>query len=97
MGRTLILLLVLVLSALSLATSRHQARMLYVELERERQIARQYEEEYGRLQIEQSTWAVPTRIDSLARGKLGMQLPDPARIRVVDYHETPPSVSQEAR
>jgi cell division protein FtsL len=88
MARTFILLLLLVASALLLVTSRHQTRKLFIELEHERQLAQHYEEEYGRLQIEQSTWAVPSRIDWLARDKLGMQLPEPEQIRMITY-ETP--------
>jgi cell division protein FtsL len=71
--------------------------MLFVELEREYQITRQYEEEYGRLQLEQSTWAIPTRIDLLARERLGMQLPDPNRIWAVNYHEKAQAATEEAR
>ncbi len=29
--------------------------------------------EYGRLQLEQSTWAEPNRIEQVARGQLGME------------------------
>lgn len=87
MIRTFILLLLLVISALLLVTSRHQTRKLFIELEHERQLAQHYEEEYGRLQIEQSTWTVPNRIDWLARDKLGMQLPEPEQIRVIVYED----------
>ena len=47
--------------ALSLVTSRHQSRKLFVELEREQAATRSYDVEYGQLQIEQSTWAMPAR------------------------------------
>ncbi len=57
----LLLLAVLVACALSLVTSRHQARKLFVDLEREQAQSRAYEVEYGQLQIEQSTWAMPAR------------------------------------
>jgi cell division protein FtsL len=83
MARTGVLLLLLIVSALSLATSRHQARKLFVELERSRQQAQVYEVDYGRLQLELSTWNVPARIDRLARGSLAMQLPEPSRIQVI--------------
>ncbi|MDR0247009.1 MAG: cell division protein FtsL [Burkholderiales bacterium] len=84
MVRTGVLLLLLVACALSLVTSRHQARKLFVELERSRQQAQAYEVDYGRLQIELSTWSVPSRIDQLARGPLAMQLPEPGRIQVIE-------------
>jgi cell division protein FtsL len=79
----LLLLAVLVGCALSLVTSRHQARKLFVELERERTAARGYETEYGQLQLEQSTWAMPARTERIAREQLKMQLPGPGRIEMV--------------
>jgi cell division protein FtsL len=79
----LLLLLVLVACALSLVTSRHQARKLFVDLEREQVRARGYEIEYGQLQLEQSTWATPARVDRIARGELRMQLPGAGRVEVV--------------
>jgi len=80
----LLLLAALVFCALSLVTSRHQARKLFVELEREQTLARTYDVEYGQLQLEQSTWAMPARIEKFAREQLKMQLPGPGRIQVMD-------------
>jgi cell division protein FtsL len=80
----LLLLAALVACALSLVTSRHQARKLFVDLEREQMLARAFEVEFGQLQLEQSTWALPARIEKVAREQLKMQLPPPRRIQVVD-------------
>jgi cell division protein FtsL len=80
----LLLLLLLVGCALSLVTSRHQARRLYVELERERAHARQFDVEFGQLSLEQSTWAMPARIEKIARESLHMQLPAASRVQVVE-------------
>jgi len=79
----LLLLAVLVLCALSLVTSRHQARKLFVELEHEQAQARGYETEFGQLQLEQSTWAMPARVEKIARVELRMQIPGAGRIEVV--------------
>jgi cell division protein FtsL len=79
-----VLLLVLIACALSLVTSRHQARKLFVELEREQARARSYDVEYGQLQLEQSTLATPARVEKMAREQLHMQLPGAARIEVMD-------------
>jgi len=79
----LVLLAVLVLCALSLVTSRHQARKLFVELEREQEQTRGYETEYGQLQLEQSTWAMPARTEKIARDQLKMELPRPGRVELV--------------
>ena len=80
----LFLLAVLVVCALSLVTSRHQARKLFVELEREQSQSRAYEVEYGQLQIEQSTWAMPGRVEKIAREQLHMHLPPPGRVEVIE-------------
>jgi len=79
----LVLLAVLVVCALSLVTSRHQARKLFVELEREQSRARAYETEYGQLQLEQSTWGMPARTEKIARDQLKMEPPRPSRTEVV--------------
>ena len=77
------LLTVLVGCGLSLVTSRHQARKLFVELERTQGEARGFETEYGQLQLEQSTWAMPARVEKIARTSLGLELPSPARVEMV--------------
>ena len=80
----LLLLFVLVGCALSLVTSRHDARRTFNELERERERARQYEVEYGQLSLEQSTWAMPARVEKIARESLHMQMPLPSRVQVIE-------------
>jgi cell division protein FtsL len=78
-----LLLVVLVGCALSLVTSRHQARKVFVELEREQARSRAFETEYGQLQLEQSTWAMPARVEKIAREQLRMQLPSAGRVELV--------------
>jgi cell division protein FtsL len=80
----IVLLCVLIACALSLVTSRHQARRLTVELEREQQRARQFDIEFGQLSLEQSTWGMPARVEKIARESLRMQLPASSRIEVVE-------------
>jgi len=79
----LLLLAVLVACALSLVTSRYQSRKLFVELEREQTLARAYDVEYGQLQLEQSTWGTPARVDKVAREQLRLQLPGATRVQVI--------------
>jgi len=78
-----LLLAVLTLCALALVTSQHEARKLYSALEREQTRARQIDVEWGQLQLEQSTWAMHSRIERLAREKLGMAAPDPKRTQIL--------------
>ncbi|MEO8677386.1 MAG: cell division protein FtsL [Casimicrobiaceae bacterium] len=79
----LLLLALLVACGVSLVTSRHQARKLFVDLERAQADARNFEIEYGQLQLEQSTWAMPARVEKIARTSLGMELPNAARVEIV--------------
>ena len=83
----LLLLAALILCALSLVTSRHEARRLTVELEREQARARQFDIEYGQLSLEQSTWGMPARVEKVARESLRMQLPASSRVEVVEAAE----------
>ena len=78
-----LLLALLVACGLSLVTSRNQARKLFGALERGQGEARGHEIEFGQLQLEQSTWAMPVRVEKIARGELRMQLPGPGRTEIV--------------
>ena len=77
----LVLLGILVVCALLVVTSQHKARKLYVELQKEQELARQIEVEWGQLQLEQSTWAMPARIEKIASGQLMMHVPPPSRVQ----------------
>ena len=84
MGRLNLLLLALVAtSSLALVTSRHQSRKLYNELQVEAAAAKRFDEEMNRLQIEQSSWSTPTRIERVARDKLAMRQPESDRTRIL--------------
>jgi cell division protein FtsL len=78
-----ILLAALMACALALVTSQHQARKLYVELQKEQALAQQIEVEWGQLQLEQSTWAMHARVEKLAIQALGMRVPSAGRTQVV--------------
>lgn len=79
----ILLTLILVACALGVVTSQHKARKLFVELEKEQQLARQLAEEWGQLQLEQSTWATHARIEKIATEQLQMRLPDPKLIQTI--------------
>jgi len=80
----LILFVVLILCALALVTSQHRSRKLYVELQKEQDVARQLEVEWGQLQLEQGTWAMHARIEKIAAQSLGMHAPPAERTRVIE-------------
>ena len=87
----LVLLGILIVCALAVVTSQHQARKLYVELQKEQELAKQLDVEWGQLQLEQSTWATHARIEKIAARELGMRMPTPSRTQVVG------SIAQAAR
>ncbi len=79
----LILFFALMFSGLGLVSSQHKARNLYFELEKLHQAEKQLEQEFGQLQLEQSTWAMHSRIEQVATQQLQMQVPEAARVQVV--------------
>ena len=79
----LVLLAILVVCALAVVTSQHKARKLYVELQKEQELAKQLGIEWGQLQLEQSTWAMHARVEKIASGQLKMRVPPASRVQVV--------------
>ena len=79
----LFLLLAILVCSLGVVTSQHKARSLFQAMETEQERARQLEIEFGQLQLELSTWATSPRIEKIAREKLKMRIPDPAKIVTV--------------
>jgi cell division protein FtsL len=80
---TLVLLSLVIACALALVTAQHQARKLYVELQKEQELANQLEVEYGQLQLEQSTWATHGRIEKIAGRELRMRVPGSSQTQIV--------------
>lgn len=83
----LTLFFVLIMVSLGVVTSQHKARKLYFELEQQQDLSIKYETEFGQLQLEQSTWAMHSRIEDLATKKLQMQVPDAKRIQVISLED----------
>lgn len=74
---------ILVACALMLVTSQHKARKLFMELQKQQEIAKQFEVEYGQLQLEQSTWAMHSRVEKIAANNLQMRVPPATRLHLV--------------
>ncbi len=85
LGRVMVfaLLVAVVSSALGVVWSRHENRVLFVQLTALQNQRDDLNIEYGRLELEQATHAEPRRIDSEARQKLGMLEPRPQDIRLL--------------
>jgi len=78
-----LLLVAAVASALGVVWTRHESRVLFVQLTQLQNQRDDLNIEYGRLELEQATYAEPRRIDDEARQKLGMVDPRPQDIRLL--------------
>lgn len=79
----LILIAAVLSSAIAVVWTRHESRVLFVELTRLQNVRDDLNIEYGKLELEQATWGEPRRIDTEARNKLGMAMPTPQNIKLV--------------
>ncbi len=84
------LAVLLILCAIAVVSARHQARKLFVELQQAQAEARALDIEWGRLLLEQSTWAMHSRVEVVARHQLHMAEPDAARIYLILPPEAAP-------
>lgn len=72
----MILLIVTFVSAISVVYVKHYNRKLFVELQQMEKQRDDMEVEWGKLQLEQNTWATHARIERIAKEKLQMITPD---------------------
>jgi len=79
----LVLLAAVLGSALGVVWTRHESRVLFVILTTLQNQRDDLNIEYGKLELEQATYAEPRRIDDEARQKLGMVNPRPQDIRLL--------------
>jgi cell division protein FtsL len=79
----LVLLAAVLGSALGVVWTRHESRVLFVMLTTLQNQRDELNIEYGKLELEQATYAEPRRIDDEARQKLGMFNPRPQDIRLL--------------
>ena len=77
------LLALILLSTFAVIYSTHACRALYAQLQVLESSQWYLQEDYGRLLLEQSTWASHYRVEKVARGDLDMQAPDLALFKVV--------------
>ncbi len=78
-----VLVIACVISAIGVVHARHEHRQLYVDMTRLERARDELNIEFGRLQLEQATWAESNRIDQVARTRLGMKFPATGEIVVV--------------
>jgi cell division protein FtsL len=78
-----VLLLAVIASGIAVVWARHQDRAAFVELSKLQNQRDALNVEFGRLELEQATWASPSRIETIARGQLGMISPPPASVEMI--------------
>lgn len=70
-------------SALGVVYAKHESRKLFIELQALQNKQDDMDVDWDRLQLEQSTWATPGRIERIARTKLDMHMPLPNEIVII--------------
>jgi len=78
-----VLLLAVVASGIAVVWARHQDRAAFVQLSKLQNQRDGLNVEFGRLELEQATWASPSRIEQIARGQLGMISPPAASVEMI--------------
>lgn len=81
------LAMTLIACALSLINSQYQARRLFIELEREQSLSKQYELQWTQLKLDQSTFGKHSRIEETASKELNMVPVTPARTQYLKAAE----------
>lgn len=80
----IVMVLAVLGSAISVIYTKHQSRVEFVALQQLEQRRDHLDEEWGRLLLEQSTWASPGRVEREAKNKLNMIVPTADRVVVIN-------------
>ncbi len=70
-------------SAVEVVVARHETRKLFVEIQTLEKQRDNLSEEWGRLQLEQSTWATDSRIESVSKTELQMIEPETRSVMLI--------------
>ncbi|MES9959894.1 MAG: cell division protein FtsL [Sedimenticola sp.] len=81
-----ILAIAVLVSATGVVYAKYSSRKYFVELQLLRTERDAVDVEWGRLQLEQSTWATHGRVERLARKKLKMHIPSSSEVMVIRSH-----------
>jgi len=74
-GGVLVLAVLVAASGIGIVGAEHRARQLFIEAEELNREQDRLQIDWGRLQIEQSTWATHPRIETLARERMRLTVP----------------------
>lgn len=75
--------LLVVVTAVAVVHSKYASRKYFVELQTLRDERDRLDVEWGRLQLEQSTWATHGRVARIANAKLKMRIPSADEVVVI--------------
>jgi len=78
-----VLVLAVLVSALGVIYAKHEGRKLFVQLQALEKARDQMNVEWGQLQLEQGTWATHSRVERVARKRLGMEMPAPQSVVII--------------
>ena len=78
-----LLVLGVMVSAVGVVYARHLHRQAYIDLSRLEHARDELNIEFGRLQLEQATWAETNRIEQVATTRLGMKFPEGSELAVL--------------
>lgn len=70
-------------AAIAVVWSKHEARNLFIELQRLHAERDRLDIVWGQLKLEQSAWAMHGRVEQTARVNLQMVVPRPDEVRIV--------------
>lgn len=78
------LVLAVMASAIGCIYAKHESRKLFTQLQILNAERDRLEVDWGRLQIEQSTWSTHARVEQLAREQMNMQTPSLEQVYLID-------------
>ena len=78
-----VLVVAVMATALGVILAKHEGRKLFVQLQALEKERDQMNVEWGQLQLEQGTWATHSRVEGIARKRLGMVIPETEAVVIV--------------
>lgn len=82
----MILTVLVLLTAFAVIYLKDLNRRLFIESQKLQQIQQQQQMDWGKLLLEESTWATPSRIQQLAVKNLNMVVPNSKDVIVITLH-----------
>jgi cell division protein FtsL len=79
----LVLAIAVMVSAIASVYAKHESRKLFTELQALSTDRDEMEVEWGKLQIEQSTWSTYGRVEQMARDQMDMHVPPTDQVNLL--------------